>query len=790
MAATVPPSSNPVSPILSETLPDSIFCDRRSSISDSDVPRNDSFVLLSNQLTRDYVSSNVANPSQTLGSPKTRSDFVIAVFGDTSLAKHAENDLPLLRQLEARAVVLLHQSLPLLTSPPPSHHHLDADAIVAVLALVAAHWPILVDAMEQKGAILAIVTTMRRFASIAPLVARCMTALHAFSVTDAVRKRVMVDGGLSLTLDLMARYRSDRRVQLRATAVVANVSFGCTHRKRRIAREGAVRRIIDGMHAFPSNDAIHLRGALAIRNLTHEAQVNQYIAGNEGAVEVIATSLLRFRKATSLSQLRFQCVMALEALCREDERNRQRVIDVDHTGTSFTNSMSTDSVGVSKRSDDDPERVNEDGDIVVEEEEILLPNASTNFRHGGALFPGRDGKQLDTCTSLSSSGCSERLPAPVKPPTSPVLTDDGHDVLNGERRPSLIRAIVHTIRRDPDDDLLVESAISLLTLISMNRSDVQLRIGEVGGVQVAIASMRRHSKNAAIVSKAGALVRALCFQDANRSHVSSGLVVLIAAARDHCRDAETAREVVSALSNCIFEHEKNRAWVVNKGGVEAVVKVMNEGSGKDVMVLEAGICALRNFVESNESGALSAANEGAIRAAVNALDMTKECNAVGQRFVQEQCVLFLADLERLAGSTKDEMLEVDAADWIENALAKLPTEEFKEAHTNGDKLLAKLSHASGEKFSGAKPGKQKEMPPSPTTITGRGFPRGLFGVFTSGRKSAHRSAIQSKSAQSKTVQPKVVVSFPGEVSGGATTPGVKRNTRKSGRLRRRTAVYS
>lgn len=743
-----------------------------TSISDSDAPRNDSFLLTSNQLTRDYVSSNISHPSKTLHTATARSEFVHAVFGDVSLASHAENDVPFLRQLESRANVLIHQSLAHLKKAPSL---VDVDALIAVFALVAARWPILVDTMEARAVILAIVDTMRTFSHVPPIVARCLTALRVFAVTDSARKRIMVDGGIDLTLDLMARFRKSNRVQLRATAVVANVAFGCTHRKRRIARQGAVRHILDAVRTFPADPSIHLRAALAIRNLTHEAQVNQYIAGNEGAVEVIASSLLRFRSSSTAAQVRFHCIMALESLCRQDERNRQRVIDVDALGRGFCNSLSADSVVVSKPSEDyEEELMNEDGDIIVDEEENLLPHVTANFRHGGALFPGRDAKLLDTSTSLSSSGCSERIRAPA----SPLLTDEGQDFANAsEAKPSLIRAIVHSIRRDPDDALLVETAISLLTLVAMHRSEVQLRVGDVRGVQVAIAAMKRHSKHAGIVAKVCALVRALCFEDSNRRQVSSGLVVVIAAARDHSRDSETAREIVSALSNAVFEHEKNRAWVVEKGGVSAVVNVMAEGGRKDVMVLEAGICALRNFVEASESGSLSAAGEGAIRCAVNAMDRTKDAVSVGQRFVQEQCVLFLCDLARMARGTRDEMNELEAADWVENALAKLPEGEFKEVHASGDVLLIALEQAAGQggrvRFKDAT-ANGHGAPPSPTAIMGsRGFSRSLFGAFSLGKRSLHRNAVQGKA----------VVTFPGRASGTAVG-GEKGNARKSARLRR------
>lgn len=77
---------------------------------------------------------------------------------------------------------------------------------------------------------------------------------------------------------------------------------------------------------------------------------------------------------------------------------------------------------------------------------------------------------------------------------------------------------------------------------------------------------------------------------------------------------------------------------------------------------------------------VEAAEHGAVRSVVEALDATKDAASTGQCIVQEQAVLFLVDISRLATETIDEMKHIDAADWIENALAKLPESNYPELH--------------------------------------------------------------------------------------------------------------
>lgn len=625
----------------------------------------------------------------------------------------------------------------------------ETDALVATIALVASLWPILLDIMERQSIVLHIVEVMRRFRHSAPIIARCMTALRAFAVTDSMRKRLMFDGAMDLTLEFMSLYKKQRRIQDRAAAIIANVAFGCTHRKRRIVRHGAIRRIIDAMAAFPCDDNIQLRGALAIRNLTYEAQVNQYIAGNEGAVDAIAASLIRFRGASINPELRCQCVMALESLCKDDERNRQRIIDIDETGMSFPNNSSIPSLAFSKPSEEDEEEnLNEHGDVVVDEEQLLASDVSVNFRHGQALCPGRTSSKLLGSTSMSSSACSERIArisvsdenkSEQGDHSSPEKVSKDCEDKPSKKKPSILRAILHTMRRDPDDPLLLDTCLSLLTLVALHRGEVQARLGELDTIRVAIAAISKHPESVSIAAKACALIRCLCLQECNRSRVTSGLVVLISVAKGHCRNADVVREVASALSNAVFEHEKNRAWVVSKGGVNAIVRAMDESGEKDVMVLEAGICALRNFVDSSYNGALLAASEGAIKSAVSALDRTKDASSTGECIVQEQAVLFLVDVAHLAPQTQNEMEEIDAADWIENALAKLPISKYAEIHVSGDKLINLLVEVDG-KFQKSKKGSVGNLPPSPTTISAKPHSKGIFSGFLLSKRSPKKNS--------------------------------------------------
>lgn len=689
--------------------------------------------------TSTFVRATIANPKTALHNSAARASFIHSVLGDQSLAIEADTDAPLLRQLQTRAAIIVRE----LSTPLQSTDDFDTDALVALLALLAVKWPSLLDIVEQNGATVLIKQTILRWQHRASIISRCLTALRAFTVTDAMRRRVMFDGIIDLTLQLMDQYPNSRRVQDRALPLIANIAFGCPHRKRRITRHGAIKAIIQAMTNFANDQNIQLRAALTIRNLTHQTQVNQYIAGNQGAVEAIASAVLRFRGSTVNPELRFQCIMALESLCHQHQLNRQRLIQFDATPLSFPNTVSsitTAPLSNTSNQQDDDQILDEHGDVVVDEEQVLISDVTPHFSHGAALCPGKIVSNLVASPSVSSSAYSDRSPTSPLPAKDPPLDPEQQNAFLAEqeeqpsiKKPSIVRAIIHAMRRDPNDPMLLETSLSVLTLIALHNMDVQRRIGQFGGIQVAVAAIKRHPKHPAVATKASALIRCLCLQEANRRLITSGLPVLISALKYHRNVPDVVREVASALSNAVFESEKNRAWVVNKGGVPALIQAMSDCGSKDVMVLDAGICALRNFVDSSYSGALSAAKDGAVQAALDALNRTKDASSAGECIVQEQAVLFLVDVAVLAPQTKKRMRDIDVADWIENALAKLPPDRYPDLHVAADNLLSQLNEQESSKFS--KPRPSAENQPGSTKPSTKP-PRGIFGGFLLPKRSA------------------------------------------------------
>ncbi|PXF50101.1 Protein aardvark [Gracilariopsis chorda] len=695
-----------------------------------------------------FVRATLANPKTALHNSAARASFIRSVLGDQSLAVEADTDAPLLRQLQTRAAIIVRE----ISTPLQSTDDFDTDALVALLALLAVKWPLLLDIVEQHGATLLVKQTILRWQHRVSIISRCLTALRAFTVTDAMRRRVMFDGIIDLTLQLMDQYPNSRRIQDRALPLMANIAFGCPHRKRRITRQGAIKAIIQAMTTFSNDQNIQLRAALTIRNLTHQTQVNQYIAGNQGAVEAIASTILRFRGSTVNPELRFQCIMALESLCHQHQRNRQRLIEFDATPLSFPNTISsitTAPLSNSSNQQDEDDIVDEHGDLVVDEEQVLISDVTPHFSHGAALCPGKIVSNLVASPSVSSSTYSDRSPTSPLPAKGPPLDNEKQNAFIAEqeeqpsiKKPSVVRAIIHAMRRDPNDAMLLETALSVLTLIALHNVQVQHTIGHFGGIQVAVAAIKRHPKHPAVATKASALIRCLCLQEANRRLITSGLPVLISALKDHRNVPDVVREVASALSNAVFESEKNRAWVVNKGGVPALIQAMSECGSKDVMVLDAGVCALRNFVDSSYSGALSAVKDGAVQAALDALDRTKDASTAGECIVQEQAVLFLVDVAALAPQTKKRMCDLDAADWIENALAKLKPDRYPDLHAAADNLLSELSEQESCKFGKSKPAAAENQ--SGSTKLSTKPPRGIFGGFLLPKRSATTTDVRKR----------------------------------------------
>lgn len=82
------------------------------------------------------------------------------------------------------------------------------------------------------------------------------------------------------------------------------------------------------------------------------------------------------------------CVMALESLFREDEGNRKRVADIEGRGSSIRKCISWDSSVSKNRSNISLEQVKAEGDITVDDEELLLPHVTAKYQAGEASFSG------------------------------------------------------------------------------------------------------------------------------------------------------------------------------------------------------------------------------------------------------------------------------------------------------------------------------------------------------------------------------------------------------------------
>lgn len=61
---------------------------------------------------------------------------------------------------------------------------------------------------------------------------------------------------------------------------------------------------------------------------------------------------------------------------------------------------------------------------------------------------------------------------------------------------------------------------------------------------------------------------------------------MVAVVREHREITKTVHEVVSALINAVYDHEKSPNLVVSKGWVETVVIWMTDEQTRDAMVVE------------------------------------------------------------------------------------------------------------------------------------------------------------------------------------------------------------
>lgn len=647
-----------------------------------------------------YVATVLRSPLHTLSHLSDRAAFLKHLFGDPHLVPDAaEDDQVFFLQLTSRATQLAQQACRFLHNYTPE----EAEYVLSTFALLATFWPVLVDQLGTTPLVASIIQTTRRVGRSPTTASRALAVLRTLATTYDMRRRVVLEGGVDLALQLMSQFKPDTRVQHRGASLIANVSFGCEHRKRRIVQQGAVATLVAAMVSFPTDQNIQCAATLAIRNLTAGAQVNQYIAGNEGAIDAVASALLRFRASSrpGAGEVRLQCVLAIESLCREEERNRQRVIDIDDSITDAVSKqvfVTSESKEREMEPSQESELINEDGDVVVEEEEQLVYDHGTDFSHGTALCPGTSPLLVppfpETNDTVAQRASAEKIDVGTNGESVPRSSELNATPVNPkhpDEKKLVLKALVHVMRRDPDDSLLLEACLSLLTRLAMGRGQVQVKLGCLGAIQVAIAAIRKHINAEGLVARGCSLIRCLCYQGLNRGLVTSGLPVLISVARKYSMTPGITREVVSALGNVIFEHQKNQAWVVKNGGVDVIVKIMNEYGASDLLVLDAGICTLRNCIYSSRDCALAARKAHALEAAFSALNQTTEALCTGQRIVQEQTTWFIVDMSHLVPEAISEMQSADIGDLIENCLAKLPLDQHPELHESGSKLIAALT---------------------------------------------------------------------------------------------------
>lgn len=569
--------------------------------------------------------------------------------------------------------------------------------------------------LAAAGAVAAVSLTMRSFT--VPAVAyRGLSAFRAFSVAPTLRSEVLRAGGLELTLALM-KSDGSLTVQDRGATIIANLAVGCPHRKRRLAREGAIAAVVRAMGAFPSDVQMQVRGALALRNLAHNAQVNQYIAAKAGAVDAVLDALLCLGRASADPELLYQTIAALESMCTQDKGNRARVVERDARAWATKESAPTD-VDVPKRpplaaamdrsksagnaADTSPVSSGhgDDDAFGATPEPSSCPDGLSLDKQGASSFVRR-ARMLDeptrnenlspaprpeegepaepkSSTPPSSAGGPPPPPPPVAAPAAPAPA-------------SVFKVVLKAVKRAPENRGLLKYALSLLALTAWKRAGVQLRLGELGAVEVALATVKRYGRDVPLVTRACTLLCTLCLQQENRGRVRPGLGTLLRALDANAESVPATREIAAAISNALYCAPANRSAVLARSGARAVAQAIMRVGAKDVRVLEAGLCTLRNVVDGSRDGAERCSAEGGIDAARSAMDVTKEASTDVERRVQTQAVLLLGDMAKAAPDTMREMNRLEVADWVENALAKLERKDHREAHVVGDELLETLS---------------------------------------------------------------------------------------------------
>jgi len=320
-----------------------------------------------------------------------------------------------------------------------------------------------------------------------------------------------------------------------------------------------------------------------------------------------------------------------------------------------------------------------------------------------------------------------------------------------------LRLVLGALRRDAGNGSLAEHAVALLFHVVTQAPVVQVRVGELGGVAVVAATMRRHLHREALLAKGCALLRSLCFSPANRPRLRDcgGLRCVLAVISVYGGSPRAVEPAISALGNAVYGEPTNRELIGSLGGIPPLLNALRECGGSAVIQTH-GCRALRNLADGCPSnvrrmvaGTKAAAStpptaivggtggDGGVgrgaaglsvhvspsfvavprpsrpartsmsatgRAGVAPAAPTTILTAVNVAVaalstypsvaaVQQQAVALLANLAADAECV-GQMAAVGAGDWVENALATLPQPRFPALHQQGDHVLSVLAGAA------------------------------------------------------------------------------------------------
>lgn len=511
------------------------------------------------------------------------------------------------------------------------------------------------------GAVSAVTHVMRSY-GLTAIQYRGLSTLRTFSVAPELRSEILREGGLELALGLMSDDLT-LTVQDRGVTLIANLSVGCAHRKRRLAREGAILAVVSAMQMFPCDVQMQIRGSLALRNICHNAQVNQYIAEKAGAVHVVLEALVQLGDSTN-GELVFQSVAALESMCTGNKTNRATVVQQEMASW--------------------PERIRKAASTLNLEQP--RSNESRGLSEMAASLLVAKKMDPDKQADVDGTLCTEsELTAQF---SNNVQESDAG--VQDRDAVSIFKVYLRAVRKSPENRALLRYVLSLFVLLSWKQPTVQIRLGELGAIEVALATVKRYESDIPLVTRACTLIGTLCLRQKNRERVTSGLGVLMRALEKNIDALATTREIATALSNSMYCSPRNRESFLARKGARAISEMILRNEGRDLNALEAGLCALRNLVDGHEEGALQCANEKGLESVRAALDCTKEVKSVLHERVQVQGILLLGDVAKSAPTTVTRMRELEVSDWIENGLSKLDKKKQNEAHIVGDELIVTL----------------------------------------------------------------------------------------------------